>query len=70
MDIVEELDRKALHSDDDLFWRASDAIVLEREITDKLYRALQELLGSPDGVKSITHSVAEALDCYHLVRLA
>jgi len=69
MDIVQELDRAGENDSSSLFIRAADSIILEREIANKLYRALNEVLYSIGVLYNITPTVEEALDSYYLARL-
>jgi hypothetical protein len=69
MDIVQELDRAGEGGSNPLFIRAADSIVLEREIANKLYRALTEVVDAVGVMYKVTPIVEEALDSYYLARL-
>ena len=70
MDIVEALDLVSDPNLATLLAEASDAIVMEREISAKLYRALCESLESNESECKFTYTIEEALNCYQMTREA
>lgn len=65
MDILEELDFINMLSPKEIYVRVGDVIVLERQLSDKLYRALVSLTDIAPTTDSI---VKEALESYEMVR--
>lgn len=68
MDIVDQLDAIAHKESNPLLARASDAIVLEREIGDKLFRALQIATDGSQGALGAQMIIDEAVECYQMAR--
>jgi len=63
-DIVDELDFRSTLKHDPMYVRAADALVTERLIADKLYRAISIHLDKPD--EHSAQLVEEALLSYRL----
>lgn len=67
MDIVDRLEFKHLLYPDNLLSESADAIISERLISDKLYRALRLAIGM--GPQDNHPVVNEALNSYEMARL-
>ena len=65
MDILDELEFLHLLNPKDIYVKAGDAIALERQVADKLFRAINELLPLIDHPSSV---VMEAIESYEIVR--
>lgn len=65
MDILDELEFLHLLNPKGIYVKAGDAIALERQIADKLFRAINELLPL---INYLPPVVVEAIECYEIVR--
>lgn len=65
MDILDELEFLHLLNPKDIYVKASDAIALERQVADKLFRAINELLPL---INYLPPVVVEAIESYEIVR--